>query len=31
MKNETKNLLDSEDEQLKKLQEIVRKTIDEEH
>lgn len=30
MKKETKNLLDSEDEQLKKLQEIVRKTIDEE-
>ncbi len=30
MKKETKNLLDSEDEQLKKLQEIVRRTIDEE-
>ena len=30
MKKETKNLLDSEDQQLKKLQEIVRKTIDEE-
>ena len=30
MKNDTKNLLDSEDEQLKKLQEIVKKTIAEE-
>lgn len=30
MKNEIKNLLDAEDEQLKKLQEIVKKTIDEE-
>lgn len=30
MKKETKDLLVSEDEQLKKLQEIVRKTIDEE-
>jgi len=30
MKKDTKNLLDSEDQQLKKLQEIVRKTIDEE-
>ena len=30
MKNETKNLLDSEDEQLKKLQEIVKKAIAEE-
>lgn len=30
MKNEIKNLLDSEDEQLKKLQEIVKKAISEE-
>ena len=30
MKNDIKNLLDAEDEQLKKLQEIVKKTIDEE-